>query len=123
MSLDDYNMTYARPHVIQMLKRPPLGKKFFIVRDLILRHETPLAAILTWRKRPIQWDGPSWIMYAIRIWQELNMQIRNWPPEVVRNWKLCAEEATKRTKVLLTQLDKSRETQLVATYILKDPLT
>ena len=110
-SLGDCHMTYARPYVNRMLKRRPLGKEFFIIRDLILRHRTPLAAILTWRKRPIPWDGPWWIMYANRIWQELNLQSRNWPPEVIRNRKLCAEEATKRTEVLLTQLDKSEESQ------------
>ena len=112
-------MTYARPHVNRILKRHPLGKEFFIIRDLILRHKTPLAAILTWRKRPIPWDGQWWIMYANRIWQELNTQSAPWPPEVIRNRKLCAEEATKRTKVLLKQLDKSKESQLIATYMLK----
>jgi len=116
-------MTYARPHVNRILKRHPLGKEFFIIRDLILRHKTPLSAILTWRKRPIPWDGQWWIMYANRIWQELNTQSAPWPPEVIRNRKLCAEEATKRTKVLLKQLDKSKESQLIATYMLEDPLT
>ena len=117
---------YVRPYVNQRLKGHPLGKEFRIIRELCSCYPEGPRLILYLLNNSIPYEGPYSNFYINKfvriIISFLSGQGRETSPDG-RTGRLCAEEAKTRTQILLTQLDKSRESQWLVTYMLEDPLT
>ena len=132
-------MNYVRPYVNQMLKKHPLGKEFRIIRELILHFNEGRNAILTSLNNVIDYQGPykgtyqgPYRNFYVNKFFRIIFSCLGLPPRHRRTYRLnlvdidrarrCAEEVTKRAKILLKYLDQSKDSQWIVTYMLEDPL-
>ena len=138
-ALDDCHMNFVRPYVNQMLKKHPLGKEFRIIRELILHHQEGRNAILISLNNVIDYQGPykgtyqgPYRNFYVNKFFRIIFSCLGLPPRHRRNYRRnsvdidrarrCAEEATRRAKLLLKYLDQSKDSQWIVTYMLEDPL-
>ena len=62
-ALDDCYMTYAHPYANQLLKKHPLGKGLWIIRELVFEPQNISRCDIDLEKVPHPWDRPKWIMH------------------------------------------------------------
>ena len=131
-------MNYVRPYVNQMLKKHPLGKEFRIIRELILHFNEGRNAILTSLNNVIDYQGPykgtyqgPYRNFYVNKFFRIIFSCLLGPSRHRNTYRLnldearerrCAEEVTKRAKILLKYLDQSKDSQWIVTYMLEDPL-
>ncbi len=131
-------MNYVRPYVNQMLKKHPLGKEFRIIRELILHFNEGRNAILTSLNNVIDYQGPykgtyqgPYRNFYVNKFFRIIFSCLGLPSRHRNTYRLnldkararrCAEEVTKRAKILLKYLDQSKDSQWIVTYMLEDPL-
>ena len=125
-------MNYVRPYVNQMLKKHPLGKEFRIIRELILHYVEGRNTILISLNNVIDYQGPykgtyqgPYRNFYVNKFFRIIFSCLGLPPRHRRNpvdidrVRRCAEEATKRAKILLKYLDQSKDSQWIVTYMLE----
>ena len=114
---------------VNRMLRTPLDKEFRIIRvnqEYVEYRNAILIAL-----NNVGYQGPYRNFYVNKFFRII-FSCLGLPPRHRREYRRnsvdinrgrrCAEEATKRAKILLKYLDQSKDSQWIVTYMLEDPL-